>query len=193
MNIVNMRKHAHLEEITAPRGFMLDEVFPETKNKDIITYDRCYNKFPFILRDICALANTSGGTIYIGVNNNHKCYGVMMKSAEDWIEIMLSLSQIVYNTVKTTDDIPIKCIYKYYYMCQDNKATYMAEIVIPKTKDIYILDSHDKISYHERREGSTVVLPLSEKIVLKLNEKSKIKLDIGDVYEGEENEKLEFK
>lgn len=189
----NMRKHAHLEEILAPRGFLIEEVFPEIKNKDIITYDRCYNKFQFILRDICALANSSGGSIFIGVNNNHKCYGIQMKSADDWIEIMLSLSQIVHNTVKTTDDVPIKCIYKYYFICYENKTTYFAEIIVSKTNEMYILDSHDKISYHERRDGSTIILPLNEKMMLKLNEKSKIKLDIGDTYDGEENEKMEFK
>lgn len=198
MTFINSDKKKFLsfEEIKINKFNTLSAVFPENSEKDIIVYDTIYNKYGNIIHDICALANSDGGKIYIGVNQIQKCIGISMKTRDEWLENILKLSRVLYNTIHTFEMKRIKYYIRNYIVEYNNHESFITEIEVPRSDEQCLVNSFGNISYYGRKEGQTISLPITEDILHKVfmdDEHRNAKYDIGDKFDGEEGEKMEFK
>lgn len=166
----------------------LNSVFPDSKNIDFAIYDGVFNKFGNIIKDVCALANSEGGVIYIGVNPAYRCIGVTQRSSGDWLDNILKLSRVIYSTICMSNYQKIRYVIKNYIVLMNGSETYISEIIVQKALEKCILNSYGNISYYERINRQTVSLPIDEDLINNF-----LLFDIGDIYNAEEGETIEFK
>lgn len=197
MNIENKKNFLFFEKSKIMKNSTINSAFPESKTSEYIVYDNTFNKFNQIIKDICALANSEGGIIYIGINNANRIIGAYSKTKEDWLDNILKLSRVIYNTIYTFDIKRLKCKIRNYIVVLNETETYVSEIIVPKIEKQCFINSFGTTSYYRRQDGKTNSFPLSEEVILRIttdyDENLNPRRDIGDYYDGEEGEKLEFK
>jgi len=196
VNIQDKHRFLTFENVRISKNIPLNSVFPNSKNLETIIYENIYNRYTFIIKDVCALANSNGGVIYVGVNSMYRCIGGSSKTADDWLENILKLSRILYNTIHTFEMSRIKYYIKNYIVEINGVESYLTEIQVPKADEQCLVNSYGNISYYIRKENSTVSIPIDEDVIQRiLMDENHVdqKYDIGDLYEEEEGEKMEFK
>ena len=198
MNIESKKRFLFFEDARITKNSTMISSFPNYRYTDFVFYDNIKKKFGEIIKDVCALANSQGGTIYIGVNNSYRCIGVVAESGEEWLENILKLSRIIFNTIHTIEMKKIKYSIKNYIVQLNNVETYMAEIIVAHSQETCILNSFGNISCFERKDYMTITKPISEDVIRKIflspsDEIQYASKDVGDYYDGEESNTLEFK
>ena len=184
------------DELRIQKNSLLEIVFPEILDSDYVVYDTLFKNLN-ILKDVCALANSNGGSVFIGVKNN-KCQGVICANRQSWLDHMIKISRFMWTTLHTVDNKKIKYSIKNFVVYTEGSPIecFMSQIVIKKSPEQCLINSYNAISSYIRQEGQTIDMPLSEEIMLKTvvtDEHSTAEIDVGDVYGGEEGEMLEFK
>lgn len=197
MNIENKKNFLFFEKTKILKNSTINSVFPDSKNIDFTLYENTFNKYNNIIKDICAMANSEGGIVYIGVNNVNRIIGAYAKTKEEWLDNILKLSRVIYNTIYTFDIKHIKCKFRNHIVIMNEVETYVSEIIIPKIEKKCLINSFGNTSFYSRIDKQTISQPLNEEIILRINRDYDANMnprrDIGDYYDGEEGERLEFK
>lgn len=190
--------HVSFDENTIQKNSTIHSVFPNTKRDDYenVMFDTVYGKYPNIIREICALANTNGGSIYIGINKANRIVGGYSKNRNDWLMSVEILTRIIYNTIHTVEYEHLQYQLKNYIVLANDIESFCTEFTIPKSKDLCVVNSNGNISSYMRRDSQSIDYHIPADIVVRMQPgiiHQKALQDVGDIFEGEENEFLEFK
>lgn len=158
---------------------------------DIICFEKIIDNFLPIARQVCGILNSknNSGTIIVGVNKSNFCVGCISER-DKWESIMLKLSKFLYATIVDVNNVKFNYEIEMYEMVQSKKPRFMSKINVCGKKEDYFVNNNGNISSYKREDCSTINVPLTEEMILKINDISEMK--IGEHY-GEESDKMEFK
>lgn len=171
-------------------------VFPTSKTNDTICYDIIVNKFQNIVKDVCALANSNGGSIFLGINTANRCIGISDQSREHFLEKILKLSRFIFSTVSTASSRkPLYTIKNYIVIVESSQQeSFISEIIVEKISEQCVVNFFNVFSSFQRVNNETVTLTMCEeltKVFYEQNENATATIDIGEKYP--EDQPIEFK
>jgi len=192
------------DDLKIQKNSSLLSVFPEIRDTEIITYDSLFNKSLNVVKDVCALSNTEGGFLFIGVNVANRCVGSSYQTREAFLDHMLKLSRFIWTTTQTLESKKLKYSFKNFIVTIEGNSieSYLSQITIEKCPEKCVINSYNNISCYIRVQGETIPQAVCEEVLKRFivkespvekDDHSVATLDIGDSFNGEENETMEFK